>query len=118
MALTRTVPGWIGSTLADAGVNADSGAEPGSVNSCLLADVRKPVTLVASRPSLAVTLSQIRAIAYLSGALTGAFTTVALLAARRGAWRGGLTAGLAALTAGAVAVAAETRAVTTETDTG
>jgi hypothetical protein len=61
-----------------------------------------------------VGLSQTRAIAYLNGALAGAFTTVALLATRRGAWRGGLTAGLAALVAGAVAVAAETRAVTTE----
>jgi hypothetical protein len=49
-------------------------------------------------------------VAYLSGALTGGFGAVAVVAARRGEWTRGLLAVLVALATGALAVVAEERA--------
>ncbi len=68
----------------------------------------------AGASSFYMTLSTIRAVAYLSGSLTGAFTAVALIAVRRGNWTSGSALVIAALVAGAVAVGAEEHAVQLE----
>ena len=68
----------------------------------------------AGASSLCMSISTIRAVAYLSGSFTGAFTAVALIAVRRGSWTSGSVLVVAALVAGVVAVGAEERAVQSE----
>lgn len=64
-----------------------------------------------------MTLSTTRAVAYLSGSFTGAFTAVALIAVGRGNWTSGSVLVVAALVAGVVAVGAEERAVQLDRNT-
>jgi hypothetical protein len=64
-----------------------------------------------------MTLSTTRAVAYLSGSFTGAFTAVALIAVQQGNWTSGSVLVIAALVTGVVAVGAEERAVQLERNT-